>query len=247
MENKLQLFNFNGSEIRTVLIGTDIWFVASDVCDVLEIQNSRRSANLLDEDEKLMYTLCTSGQNRETWLVNESGLYSLTLTSRKPQAKAFKKWITSEVLPSIRKTGSYEVKPMSDSELMSRALLIAQQTLDSANKKVEVLEQEIERVEPMKQAYMHLIDSEGEYDLSTIAKMFKIGRNKLCTLLRQKKIFMQGKTEPYQEYIKKGWFRVTTKEIKPKFFVSQSLVTNKGLSNLRPLILGEKMDAILVA
>lgn len=140
-----------------------------------------------------------------------------------------------------------ETKPLSDAEIMSRALLIAQQTLDNANKKVEILEQEIERVEPMKQAYMHLIDSKGEYDLSTIAKMFKIGRNKLCTLLRQKKIFMQGKTEPYQEYIKKGWFRVTTKEIKPKFFVSQSLVTNKGLSNLRPLILGEKMDAILVA
>lgn len=83
------------------------WFVAKDVCEVLELAEVSNAIKRLDDDEKLTRTLFVSGQNRGVYLINESGLYSLILTSRKPEAKVFKKWVTSEVPPSIRKHGIY--------------------------------------------------------------------------------------------------------------------------------------------
>jgi anti-repressor protein len=83
------------------------WFVAKDICGVLGIVDTSQAIGKLDDDEKLMRKLYVSGQDRETWTVNESGLYSLILTSNKPEAKAFKRWITHDVIPSIRRAGKY--------------------------------------------------------------------------------------------------------------------------------------------
>jgi len=105
--NELQLFNFEEKEIKTIQINNEIYFVGKDICNILELSDVSKAISRLDEDEKLIRTLFLSGQNREVLFVNESGLYSLVLTSRKPEAKRFKKWVTSEVIPSIRKTGSY--------------------------------------------------------------------------------------------------------------------------------------------
>ena len=105
--NELQLFNFEEKEIKTIQINNEIYFVGKDICNILELADVSKAISRLDEDEKLIRTLFLSGQNREVLFVNESGLYSLVLTSRKPEAKRFKKWVTSEVIPSIRKTGSY--------------------------------------------------------------------------------------------------------------------------------------------
>lgn len=106
-------FNFNSQAVRTTTDPSgQVWFVAQDVCTCLEISNTSDAVSRLDDDEKLVSVLPIAGQNRELLTVNESGLYSLIFTSRKPSAKAFKKWVTSEVLPSIRKTGSYgEITP----------------------------------------------------------------------------------------------------------------------------------------
>jgi prophage antirepressor-like protein len=111
MKNNLQIFNFKEKQVRTAEIDNEIYFIATDVCEVLEISNTSDAIGRLDEDEKLISTLPISGQNREVLLISESGLYSLVLTSRKPEAKIFKSWITRDVIPSIRKTGSYSVKP----------------------------------------------------------------------------------------------------------------------------------------
>ncbi|MDD3030691.1 MAG: Bro-N domain-containing protein [Alphaproteobacteria bacterium] len=106
--NQIQAFNFNSNEIRVVRgEGGEPWFVAKDVADVLSLGNSNSSVALLDDDEKGIHTVETLGGNQEMTVVNESGLYSLILRSRKPEAKKFKKWVTSEVLPSIRKHGAY--------------------------------------------------------------------------------------------------------------------------------------------
>ena len=103
-------FQFDALSVRVITDDRgDPWFVAADVCAALEISNVSQATGRLDDDEKLVYALHMSGQNREVLIVNESGLYSLILGSRKPEAKRFKKWVTSEVLPSIRKTGSYAV------------------------------------------------------------------------------------------------------------------------------------------
>lgn len=107
--SNLTVFAFNSQEIRTVIIDNDVWFVAKDVCEVLEHSDVSMACKRLDDDEKLVQAMFVSGQNRDMLLVSESGLYSLVLTSRKPQAKAFRKWITAEVIPSIRKTGKYQI------------------------------------------------------------------------------------------------------------------------------------------
>ncbi|EJV42130.1 hypothetical protein IEK_05796 [Bacillus toyonensis] len=104
--NQLQVFNNEElGQVRTVAKGEDVWFVAKDVCEVLEIKNTTQAVQKLDEDEVTMFNI--GGLSGNTNIINESGLYSLIMTSRKPQAKAFKKWVTSEVLPSIRKHGAY--------------------------------------------------------------------------------------------------------------------------------------------
>ena len=105
-----QVFTFNASnqQVRTVEINEEPFFVAKDVCDILQLTNTRMAVQALDDDERSKYRLPRQG---ETWCVNESGLYHLIFQSRKPEAKAFRKWVTSEVLPSLRMTGKYEIKP----------------------------------------------------------------------------------------------------------------------------------------
>ena len=95
--------------VRIIERDGDPWFVAKDVCDILEICNSRRSTSLLDEDERGVHTVNTPSGKQEMTVVSEAGLYSLILKSRKPEAKAFRRWVTHEVIPAIRKTGAYVV------------------------------------------------------------------------------------------------------------------------------------------
>ena len=106
-------FNASDQQVRTVIIDGEPFFVAKDVCAILEIANHNDAMSRLDEDEKGRSVIPTQFGNKETNLVNESGLYHLIFQSRKPEAKAFRKWVTSEVLPSLRKSGKYELKPKS--------------------------------------------------------------------------------------------------------------------------------------
>lgn len=106
--NEMKVFeNEQFGQVRTVMIDDDLWFVASDVCKALEHTNSRMALERLDEDEKGVSSIYTLGGNQDMAIVNESGLYTLVLGSRKRQAKEFKRWITHEVLPAIRKRGYY--------------------------------------------------------------------------------------------------------------------------------------------
>ena len=100
-------FEFDATLVRTIAKEGQAWFVAKDVCDILDIDNPSQAVARLDEDEKGITTTYTTGGAREYLTVNESGLYSLIFTSRKPEAKRFRKWVTGEVLPAIRQTGRY--------------------------------------------------------------------------------------------------------------------------------------------
>lgn len=103
-----EIFNFHGQEVRTVIFDNEPWFVAKDVADILGYQNGSRDINRhVDEDDKLTSQVATAGQMRNQTVINESGLYSLILSSKLPQAKEFKRWVTSEVLPAIRKQGGF--------------------------------------------------------------------------------------------------------------------------------------------
>lgn len=112
--NELQILNFEEKEIGSINQNNDTWFVAKDICDVLEIKNVTDFLKKLDEDEKLTYKISRAGQTREMNFINEFGLYNLILSSNKPEAKQFKRWVTHEVLPTIRKTGKYEINKMSN-------------------------------------------------------------------------------------------------------------------------------------
>ncbi len=101
-----EIFKFENQEVRFVGTAEDPWWVAADICAVLEISNVSQKLQTLDEEERSMFNI---GRQGEAWCVNEFGLYSLILSSRKPEAQKFKKWVTNVVLPAIRKTGSYSI------------------------------------------------------------------------------------------------------------------------------------------
>lgn len=114
MGNNLTTFSFGENQVRTVMIDGEPWFVAKDICDVLEVSNVSQALTRLDQDDVTLISndsINSASTNPKINAVNESGMYSLVLGSRKPEAKAFKKWVTSEVLPAIRKTGTYSVQP----------------------------------------------------------------------------------------------------------------------------------------
>ena len=139
--NEIRVFNSDQfGEVRTVTIDDEPWFVAADVCRALEIGNSRMATERLDDDEKGVSLIDTPGGQQELTIINEPGLYSLVLGSRKPEAKAFKRWITHDVIPALRKTGTYSLKPMSQLEIakISLDMLIEQE------KRLDSLEQENE-------------------------------------------------------------------------------------------------------
>lgn len=117
--NELQVFQYNSMEVRTTQQDGEPWFVLADVCKVLDIKNPSQLADRLDEDERAMLDIGRQGQ---TWVISESGLYAVILRSDKPEAKPFRKWVTAEVLPSIRKNGGYIAgqEGMAPEELLTR-------------------------------------------------------------------------------------------------------------------------------
>lgn len=139
MNNEIQQFYFNGAALRTLTDKTgEPWFVAKDVCDILEISNPSDALKRLDDDERSRFNL---GRQGETNIVNEAGLYVLVLGSRKPEAHEFKRWVTHEVLPSIRKHGAYMTQQTLDKALTSPDFLIQLATkLKEEQEKVKELE-----------------------------------------------------------------------------------------------------------
>lgn len=141
--NQIMPFQYDGNKVRTIIVDGEPWFVARDVCDILELGDTGRAVSRLEDDECTRIEI-DHPQNPEkaleVYAVNEPGLYSLILGSRKPEAKAFKRWITHEVIPQIRKTGSYSL-PVSQAEL---SLQIAQ-CLVSQERQIKALEAGQER------------------------------------------------------------------------------------------------------
>lgn len=121
---ELTQFTYGDSSLRVVEIDSQPWFVAKDVCGILGLANMRSSLAALDEDEKGVHTMDTLGGNQEMTVISEPGLYSLILRSRKPEAKTFKRWVTHEVLPSIRRHGMYATESVVDAMLADPEAMI---------------------------------------------------------------------------------------------------------------------------
>jgi prophage antirepressor-like protein len=168
MENQLKIFSYAGNEIRTVPRDGETWWVLRDVCEILEISNSSNVAARLDADEKGVHTADTLGGKQELTIVSESGLYSVILLSRKPDAKKFKRWVTHEVLPSIRKHGLYAVDDLINNP---DAFIAALQALKAERAEKALLAAQNETLE------IALNDSLKYYTVAKYNRQFKMGWN----------------------------------------------------------------------
>ena len=141
--NELQNFNFSGQGVRIITINDEPWFVGKDVADILGYSNSRKAlSDHVDDEDKGVTKSDTLGGNQNITIINESGLYSLILKSKKPEAKQFKRWVTSEVLPTIRKHGAYMTQPQvptTQRELIMLALAGNEET----NQRIDAIEEQV--------------------------------------------------------------------------------------------------------
>lgn len=229
--NEIQIFNnAEFGQIRTVTKDNEPWFVATDICKALELSNPTMATQRLDEDERSKFNL---GRQGEAVIVNEFGLYNLVLASRKQGAKEFKRWITHEVIPSIRKSGGYIAgqEQMSDAELMAKALIVAQKQIEERNKQIEVMK-------PKADFFDCVADSKSAFSMNEVAKVLDykgIGRNKLFEFLREQGI-LDRYNVPYQRYVDNGWFRVIEQKYMKNgepIVSTKTLVYQKGIDGIR--------------
>lgn len=220
MSTEIQRFDFKGAALRTLTDENgEPWFVAKDVCDVLELSNVGQALARLDDDEKSSITLNdgTPG-NPNKAIVSESGLYALVLASRKPEAHEFKRWVTHEVLPQIRKTGGYIPTTDADDDMtiLAKAVMIGQRTMEAQKRRIAEQSEHIKALEPKARFADVVAASDGTCLIGELAKMLRqngldIGQNRLFEILRQDGYL--GKTGsnrnvPTQKAMDLGLFRI---------------------------------------
>lgn len=235
--NDLHIFNYNGYKVRTIQKDGEPWWVLKDVCEVLGLSSPHKVFERLDDDEKGRNQIPTLGGEQEMTVVNESGLYNVILRSDKPEAKPFRKWVTSEVLPSIRKNGGYiaNQENLTPEQIVANALIVAQNIISQKDK-------QIEQMKPKAEFFDAVADSRTAISMNEVSKVLGIkgyGRNNLFEFLRKNGILDRWNV-PYQRYIDCGWFRV----IEQKYTIqgepcvtTKTLVYQKGVDAIRKKIL----------
>jgi anti-repressor protein len=254
--NGLQVFSYEGNEVRTVQKGSDILWILKDVCGILGIEKYRDAATRLDDDEREPVLVDTLGGRQEMIAVTESGLYSIILLSRKPEAKKFKRWVTHEVLPTIRKHGAY-VTPAKLEELMNDpdSWIKVLTALKEERAAKERLQLEATENKP-KVIFADAVSvSKGTILIGELAKILKgngieIGQNRLFEKLRQDGYLIKRKGSDYnaptQRAMELGLFRVKETAITHSdghVTISKTTkVTGKGQQYFINLFLGKGVN-----
>lgn len=242
-------------EVRAVEINGEGWLVGKDIAEVLGYSEPNKAISRhVDEDDRIKHPITDNlGRKQESWVVNESGFYSLILRSDMPKAKQFKRWVTSEVLPQIRKTGGYIPieEEMSEAEIMAKALIISQKTIEKKDELLKAKDKEIEVLSEdlnQKNRFINqLAASENTLLVREVAKVASkadvvIGEKRLWSKLREWGLIFNNSTEPKQSGIDKGYFEVNegTKETKGKVFTYRTTrVTGKGQAYIIERLLKE--------
>ena len=238
--NELKTFqNPKFGTIRTTTINGEPWFVAVDVCKALEIQNNRDAISRLDDDEKNTVVLTDGNRgNPNMTIVNEPGLYALVLGSRKPEAKAFKRWITHDVIPTIRKHGAYMTPEKVEEILLNPDTIIKLATeLKEERERTAALNAKIKADKPYTEFGAAIAANSDAILVRDFAKLLhndgiKMGEKRLYKWLRENGFLMQtAPTKPYQKYVDMGWFRVDERSISTvqgQMIVSTTKITGKG-------------------
>lgn len=244
--NELQIFsNPEFGEVRAIEVNGESWFVGKDVAETLGYGNSRKALSDHVDDEDKGVTKCyTLGGIQEITVINESGLYSLILSSKLPSAKRFKRWITSEVLPSIRKNGGYisGQKEMSEAELMAKAWEVAQRINAAREQRIAALEVENQRLLPKAEYFDELVDRNTLTSFTDTAKALGIKRKVFINYLidhgyiyRDKK----GHLTPRANQKSEGLFELKQcYDEKTGWAGTQALITPKGVETFRLLCAG---------
>lgn len=245
---ELKIFeNEQFGKVRTLQIEKEPYFVAIDVCNILGLTNPTVAISRLDEDEVTKFNL--GGLSGETNIVNEYGLYNLILASRKPQAKAFKRWITHEVIPSIRKHGLYATDELLDNpDFLIEAITKLKEEreknlkLQAINSKLEV---ENEIMQPKSEYFDELVSRNLLTNFRDTAKMLQVKENVFIKFLLNKKYIYRdkkGKLVPYA-YKNTGLFEVKeTLNHKTEWKGTQTLITPLGREHFRVLVAGLKSE-----
>lgn len=236
MANEIKVFsNEEFGKVRVLSIDNEPWFVGKDVAEVLGYSNTRDAISKhVDEEDKGVAKCDTPSGAQQMTIINESGMYSLILSSKLSNAKKFKRWVTSEVLPAIRKTGSYNLPDFNNPAEAARAWA------KEYEEKQKALAQ-VTEMKPKAEFYDDVTGSTDTIDIGSVAKVLNIpnmGRNKLFAFLRENKI-LNRRNEPYQEYVDKGYFRQieTSWEHNGTTHINlKTVVFQKGLDFIRQTI-----------
>jgi len=246
--NELQVFNFMPEQI--IRANSDengvVWFIALDICRVLDIANSSHALSRLDDDEKGVVISDTLGGQQEFRTINESGLYSLILTSRKPEAKVFKRWVTHDVIPSIRKTGSYTATPsFKVPQTLSEALRLAADLSD----KVEAQALQIEHQRPAVEFVERFVEAKQTQNLRDVAKVIGIKQNDFVDLLISKGVLFRsrGKLTPKAEHMSAGRFEVKEIVTKDGFATVHMRFTTLGVEWIARKVVEWNQKAVVPA
>ena len=190
MNNEIQKFDFKDAALRTLTDEAgEPWFVAKDVCDILGHSNVSMALDRLDDDERSKFNL---GRQGETNIVNEAGLYVLVLGSRKPEAHEFKRWVTHEVLPQIRRTGGYIPTTDADDDMtiLAKAVMIGQRTMEAQKRKIAAQQTRIDELQPKASMWDNFVDIPDVLSVGNSAKLLSnlgrpIGRKTLFSWLER--------------------------------------------------------------
>ena len=239
MENKLMIFeNDTFGKVRTLTIGGEAWFVAADVCKALELGNPSMTVERLDDDEKGISTIDTLGGKQRMAIINEPGLYSLVITSRKPEAKAFKRWITHEVIPAIRKRGVYitdeKLKLLAEKPEMLDVLIQALYILAAENIQHD---KEHKALLPKAKYYDAFVEPGDCTNIRTTAKELQVPERAFCRFLLEARFLYRcpaGNLMPYNKPGNEGLF-IVRDYVKNGHKGAYTLITPKGKNLFRLL------------
>ena len=233
-ENSLQLFNYNEKQMRTVIINGTTWFVLKDVCDILGITHIKDTVNRLDSDEVGQTEVIDSlGRKQLAYIVNESGLYNVILRSDKPEAKPFRKWVTSEVLPSVRTTGVYLTGNATDRILQDPDFIIQLATqVKERNAQLAAAKEKIALDAPKVEYFDRAVERGDNLSFRDTAKVLGVSQSTLINFLGINHYIyrdQKGRLRPYSQYEQNGLFTVKEFEKETSGYSSvQTLVTFKG-------------------
>ena len=221
MSNEIKIFeNEEFGSVRTLEINGKPYFVGKDVTDILGYQNGSRDINRhVDEDDREKVMIFDGNQDKESIIINESGLYSLILSSKLPTAKKFKHWVTSEVIPSIHKNGGYIAgqETLSDEELMAKALLVANNKIAERDRIIEQKQARIEQMKPKEIFADAVATSHTSILVGDLAKLicqngYQIGAKRLFSWLRDNGYLIKRKgadwNMPTQKSLELGLFEI---------------------------------------